>query len=87
MFNSFREPNQKKIGAEGMEKLFEQLNVDPLHITSLIFAWKLNAKVPFEFSESEFINGCIALKADSLDKLRNVIRKWLSLFVYFDVPA
>lgn len=66
-----------------MQLLFEQLNVDPLDITSLIFAWKLKAKVPFEFSESEFINGCINLKADTLEKLTRIIRKFLYIYSQF----
>lgn len=64
---------EKRIGAEGMQLLFEALDVDPLDITALIFAWKLNAKVPFEFSQTEFVNGCVSFKADSLDKLKKVI--------------
>lgn len=57
-----------------MQSLFDQLNVDPLDITALLFAWKLKAKVPFEFSKDEFMNGCVALKADSLEKLKKTIR-------------
>lgn len=56
-----------------MQLLFDALNVDPVDITALIFAWKLNAQVPFEFSQSEFVNGCVTLKTDSLDKLKNLV--------------
>lgn len=64
-----------------MQALFEVLNVDPLDITALLFAWKLNAKVPFEFSQSEFVNGCVVLKADSIEKLKKAIRKSIAHFI------
>lgn len=77
IFNTFCEQDEHKIGPEGMQALFERLNVDPLDISALIFAWKLQAKVPFEFSRAEFINGCVKLNADSVDKLKKVIRKFV----------
>ncbi|KAI0556552.1 DCUN1 domain containing protein [Gracilaria domingensis] len=46
---------------------------DILDISTLIFAWKLQAKVPFEFSKKEFVDGCANLRADSWDKLKKVI--------------
>lgn len=73
-----------------MQDLFEVLNIDPLDITALIFAWKLNAKVPFEFTHVEFVNGCIALKADSIEKLKKIIRKSTpisALFCYVFSPV
>lgn len=65
-----------KIGPEGMLSFFIALDVDPLDIVTLIFAWKLKAKVPFEFSRVEFVDGCLALNCDSMDKLRRVIRTY-----------
>lgn len=64
-----------------MEGLFDTIGVDPLDISSLIFAWKLGAKVPFEFSRTEFVSGCAELGADSIEKLQAVIRKFCSFFV------
>lgn len=61
-----------------MEKLFVRLKIDPLDIVALIFAWKLQAKVPFEFSRQEFTNGCIKLEVDSLEKLQKLIRKYMN---------
>lgn len=58
-----------------MQELFNRLDIDPLHISTLVFAWKLQAKVPFEFSKREFVDGCANLHADSWDKLKTVIRK------------
>lgn len=58
-----------------MQALFEAMGVDPLDIISLVFAWKLSPLVPFEFSRPEFINGCIEMEADSIQKLKAVLRK------------
>lgn len=65
---------EEKIGPEGMQALFDVLGVDPLNIIALIFAWKLKAKVPFEFKREEFVNGCVTLNCDSLEKLKTVLR-------------
>lgn len=65
----------EKIGPEGIQALFDRLQIDILDIATLIFAWKLRAKVPFEFSKKEFVDGCVSLRADSWDKLKKVIRK------------
>lgn len=70
-----------------MQTLFDRLDLDPLDISTLIFAWKLQAKVPFEFSRAEFVNGCIQMQADSLEKLKKTIRT-CPLTIHCDaVPA
>lgn len=61
-----------------MQALFEALHVDPLDIIALVFAWKLKAQVPFEFSRSEFVNGCVLLECDSIAKLRTALRTYCS---------
>lgn len=65
--------DDNKIGPEGIQKLFSDIDLNPLDITSLIFAYKLKAKVPFEFSKSEFIEGCYSIKCDTLDKLKKTL--------------
>lgn len=67
------ENGEKKIGPEGIQQLFSDAHIDPLDITSLIFAYKLKAKVPFEFSHTEFVNGLTLLKSDSVEKLRKTM--------------
>lgn len=69
---------EDKIGPEGLQALFDAMEVDPLDIVSLVFAWKLMAKVPFEFSRTEFVKGCTAMEVDSLEKLKAVLRKYFS---------
>ncbi len=65
---------EDKIGPEGLESLFAKLDVSPVAIEALIFAWKLDGKVPFEFTRRQFVEGCLALGCDSLEQLKAVIR-------------
>ncbi|CAN8073064.1 unnamed protein product [Agarophyton chilense] len=73
MFHACCDLDADKIGPEGIQALFERLDIDILDISTLIFAWKLQARVPFEFSKKEFVDGCANLRADSWDKLKKVI--------------
>lgn len=57
-----------------MLALFTELGVDTVSVEPLIFAWKLEAAVPFEFSRSEFTEGCLQLGCDTIDKLRSAMR-------------
>lgn len=66
--------SEDKIGPEGMLSFFSAVSVDPLDIVTLIFAWKLNAKIPFEFSRTEFVDGCLALGCETIEKLKRTIR-------------
>uniref|UniRef100_A0A915E2M1 Defective in cullin neddylation protein n=1 Tax=Ditylenchus dipsaci TaxID=166011 RepID=A0A915E2M1_9BILA len=62
------EPN--RIGPNGMGRLLTDLNVNPTDRIVLAFAWKLKAERQCEFSNAEFRDGLLAMKVDSLDKLR-----------------
>jgi DCN1-like protein 1/2 len=73
LFEQFKDPDQDKIGPESLEKLMEAIELDPLDVTALIFAWKLNARTPCEFSRCEFIDGLVSLGVDSLSKLKRKI--------------
>mmetsp|Transcript_8321 Transcript_8321/g.15061 ORF Transcript_8321/g.15061 Transcript_8321/m.15061 type:complete len:198 (-) Transcript_8321:894-1487(-) len=69
LFAKYKEPSEDKIGPEGIQQLCDDLNVDPEDLSILIFAWKLGAKVPCEFSKQEWISGLTALGVDSLKAL------------------
>jgi len=58
------------IGPEGVQKLCDDLGLEPEDIKMLAFAWKLDAKVPCEFSRTEWDTGLLAFGADSIDSLR-----------------
>eukprot|EP00298_Acanthocystis_sp_HF-20_P004248 c14591_g1_i1.p1 GENE.c14591_g1_i1~~c14591_g1_i1.p1 ORF type:complete len:269 (-),score=88.44 c14591_g1_i1:122-928(-) len=73
LFSQFKEPNEDKIGVNGLVKFCEQLEVDPSDIIMLIFAWKLKATVMCEFTHSEFIEGMSQIRADSIETLKSRI--------------
>jgi DCN1-like protein 1/2 len=75
MFDEFADgdPNPDRMGPEALETFFEALELDPLDVTALIFAWKLKAKTPCEFSRTEFVEGCLAMDVDTLQKLRKKV--------------
>ena len=66
-----------------MLALFSELGVDPVSVEPLIFAWKLDAVVPFEFSRSEFTEGCLKLGCDTIAKLKSAMRTCVLFFVSF----
>lgn len=70
VFEQFKDADDDKIGPESLERLFDALELDPLDVTALIFAWKLRAKTPCEFTRSEFVDGLLRLNVDSLRKLK-----------------
>lgn len=73
LFNDFKDADQDKIGPESLEAFFEALELDPLDISALIFAWKLNAQTPCEFSRAEFVDGLMRLGVDSISKLKKKV--------------
>mmetsp|Transcript_28336 Transcript_28336/g.44629 ORF Transcript_28336/g.44629 Transcript_28336/m.44629 type:complete len:265 (+) Transcript_28336:388-1182(+) len=62
-------------GMEGICKLCEQLNLDPLEdIRVLVLLHKLGAnKKPAEISKEEWMKGCNKLRLDSIDKFTNFL--------------
>lgn len=81
LFNDFKDADQDKIGAESMEHFFSALDLDPLDISALIFAWKLNAKTPCEFSRTEFVDGLMRLGVDSMAKLKKKVHALKGMIV------
>mmetsp|Transcript_27524 Transcript_27524/g.39425 ORF Transcript_27524/g.39425 Transcript_27524/m.39425 type:complete len:167 (-) Transcript_27524:600-1100(-) len=62
-------------GMEGICKLCEQLNLDPLEdIRVLVLLYKLGAnKKPAEISKEEWMTGCNKHRLDSIDKFTNFL--------------
>uniref|UniRef100_A0A7E4V8K9 Defective in cullin neddylation protein n=1 Tax=Panagrellus redivivus TaxID=6233 RepID=A0A7E4V8K9_PANRE len=60
-----------KIGPNGVQRLLNDLKVQPTDCSVLIFAWKLNAQIQCEFSQEEWLEGMQKIGCDSLDKLQN----------------
>lgn len=81
LFDTFKDADEDKIGPESLEAFFEALELDPLDISALIFAWKLNAQTPCEFSRAEFVDGLVRLGVDSMAKLRKKVHTLKSMVV------
>ncbi|PAA48520.1 hypothetical protein BOX15_Mlig007562g2, partial [Macrostomum lignano] len=72
LFNSYRsQDDPDRINPTGVCRLLDDLRIDPVSLTALVLAWKLQAGVQGEFSRAEFVTGLGRLGADSLDKLRS----------------
>eukprot|EP01113_Clastostelium_recurvatum_P016720 TRINITY_DN1965_c0_g1_i1.p1 TRINITY_DN1965_c0_g1~~TRINITY_DN1965_c0_g1_i1.p1 ORF type:complete len:254 (-),score=70.29 TRINITY_DN1965_c0_g1_i1:89-850(-) len=69
-YSKYKEPDEDKIGENGLPRLFSDINVDLEDIVTLVLAWKLKAQALGEFSHSEFVTGMSELKIDSAEKLR-----------------
>jgi DCN1-like protein 1/2 len=81
LFDNFKDADEDKIGPESLEAFFEALELDPLDISALIFAWKLNAQTPCEFSRAEFVDGLMRLGVDSMAKLKKKVHTLKSMIV------
>uniref|UniRef100_D1MPT4 Defective in cullin neddylation protein n=1 Tax=Galdieria sulphuraria TaxID=130081 RepID=D1MPT4_GALSU len=84
LFQTYKEPLGNYIGAEGLQRLFEDIQVDPSDVVTLVLAWKLKASSTCEFSEKEFVEGLANLQVDSLEKLK---RKLSSLRKEIEDPS
>ncbi|XP_048589132.1 uncharacterized protein LOC116618188 isoform X1 [Nematostella vectensis] len=58
------------IGPEGIEKLCQDLDVDPENIVMLVLAWKLQAETLGFFKFTEWVKGMGILECDSTPKLQ-----------------
>ncbi|KAK9852593.1 hypothetical protein WJX84_002616 [Apatococcus fuscideae] len=70
MFQSYQDPSGDTIGPEGIERLCQDLGLDPSDRKVLILAWKLGAQRMGYFSRDEFCSGCREMKATDVNKLR-----------------
>ncbi|XP_069124157.1 DCN1-like protein 3 [Argopecten irradians] len=66
LFEQYKEPGEDAILAEGIEKFCSDLDVNPDEFIVLVLAWKFQAKTMCKFTREEFVNGCKAIKADSI---------------------
>lgn len=68
-----KEPN--KIGPNGMQRLLNDLGVDPVDRLVLILAWKLKASTQCEFTLNEFRDGMKEMKYKFITLLIKKIKK------------
>ena len=71
LFAKYKDDTEDAILADGMEKFCQDLGVDPTEFIVLVLAWKFNASQMCRFTRTEFVDGCKALKVDSIRSLQN----------------
>ncbi|KAJ8402496.1 hypothetical protein AAFF_G00365790 [Aldrovandia affinis] len=67
LFSCYKDELDDAILEEGMERFCNDLCVDPAEFRVLVLAWKFQAATMCKFTRKEFVEGCKALKADSLE--------------------
>ncbi|XP_067948503.1 DCN1-like protein 5 [Watersipora subatra] len=63
------------IGPHGMERLCQDIQVDPEDISMLALAWKLKASQLGYFRKSEWLQGMASLECDNCEKLKREMPK------------
>ncbi|KAJ8347198.1 hypothetical protein SKAU_G00285990 [Synaphobranchus kaupii] len=67
LFGCYKDELDDAILEEGMERFCNDLCVDPAEFRVLVLAWKFQAATMCKFTRKEFVEGCKALRADSLE--------------------
>ncbi|KAI1896262.1 hypothetical protein AGOR_G00092990 [Albula goreensis] len=67
LFDHYKDEHDDAILEEGMERFCNDLCVDPAEFRVLLLAWKFQAATMCKFTRKEFVEGCKAIKADSLE--------------------
>ena len=76
LFQEFADEDDPTVaGMEGISKLCDQLDLDPLEdIRILVLLWKLGSKEkPAQISKDEWMAGCNKLELDSIDKFKELL--------------
>ncbi|XP_061665649.1 DCN1-like protein 3 [Syngnathoides biaculeatus] len=67
LFSCYKDEQEDAILEEGMERFCNDLCVDPAEFRVLVLAWKFQAATMCKFTRKEFVEGCKAIQADSLE--------------------
>ncbi|XP_036409193.1 DCN1-like protein 3 [Megalops cyprinoides] len=67
LFGCYKDEQDDAILEEGMERFCNDLCVDPAEFRVLLLAWKFQAATMCKFTRKEFVEGCKAIKADSIE--------------------
>ncbi|KAM6951869.1 DCN1-like protein 3 [Aplochiton taeniatus] len=67
LFSCYKDEQDDDILEEGMERFCNDLCVDPAEFRVLVLAWKFQAATMCKFTRKEFVEGCRAIQADSLE--------------------
>lgn len=75
LYNRYVDCELGFISAEGIERLCNDLQIDPEDFRILVLAYCLGAQVMCRFTEDEFVNGCNKLHITDLDSMKASIPK------------
>ncbi|KAJ8284206.1 hypothetical protein COCON_G00030560 [Conger conger] len=67
LFANYKDEQDDAVLEEGMERFCNDLCVDPAEFRVLLLAWKFQAATMCKFTRKEFVEGCKAIRADSLE--------------------
>ncbi|CAL8305128.1 unnamed protein product [Lota lota] len=67
LFCCYKDQQDDAILEEGMERFCNDLGLDPAEFRVLVIAWKFQAATMCKFTRKEFVEGCKAIQADSLE--------------------
>ncbi|XP_041829342.1 DCN1-like protein 3 [Melanotaenia boesemani] len=67
LFCYYKDEQEDAILEEGMERFCNDLCVDPAEFRVLVLAWKFQAATMCKFTRREFVEGCKAIQADSIE--------------------
>eukprot|EP00187_Rhodella_violacea_P005906 CAMPEP_0174892222 /NCGR_PEP_ID=MMETSP0167-20121228/7216_1 /TAXON_ID=38298 /ORGANISM="Rhodella maculata, Strain CCMP736" /LENGTH=196 /DNA_ID=CAMNT_0016130653 /DNA_START=150 /DNA_END=740 /DNA_ORIENTATION=- len=70
LFDRYKDSDADEIGPVGVMKMCDELEINPLDINMLIFAWVLRAHAPCRFSREEWTSGLQGLEVGSGEELK-----------------
>ncbi|KAL0797841.1 hypothetical protein Bca101_053015 [Brassica carinata] len=73
VFHQYSKTSSNLIDPQGIVLLCSDLDVSRTDITILMLAWKMKAEKQGYFTQEEWTRGLMALRADTLDKLRKAL--------------
>lgn len=71
LFNTYKDPSTNKIEIDGMQKFFEDLNVDPMDIVTLLISKHMKAQTMGTYSWEEFECGFKTMQVSSIQDLKS----------------
>lgn len=78
LFDTYKDPNEESILAEGIERLCLDLGLSPDEFKVLILAWKLDAGQMCRFTRDEFVNGCRSMSVDTIRGIQSKLPEIVS---------
>jgi len=84
LFEQYQDDSKENIDPYGMERLFNDLEINPESFEALCFCYKLNADKMGYFTKDEFLEGLKSMKCTTLSQLQKHLK---SVRKEFDDPV